>query len=108
MCSPRPPPSRYQVNGWSYADKISDGFYNILGMNPYLWVMCNDSEEDHQSSCLVIIEDDRNFARVHITLEYEACMGFNMGKNSDEIRKILGHSIAVDNIHETMAVEVEY
>ncbi|KAL9667900.1 hypothetical protein QQ045_002269 [Rhodiola kirilowii] len=29
----------------SYADKISDGFYNILGMNPYLWMMCNDAEE---------------------------------------------------------------
>ncbi|XP_060961235.1 serine/threonine-protein kinase CTR1 isoform X2 [Cannabis sativa] len=29
----------------SYTDKISDGFYNILGMNPYLWVMCNDLEE---------------------------------------------------------------
>ncbi|PON89837.1 Mitogen-activated protein kinase kinase kinase [Trema orientale] len=29
----------------SYTDKISDGFYNILGMNPYLWVMCNDVEE---------------------------------------------------------------
>ncbi|XP_061971487.1 uncharacterized protein LOC133694077 isoform X3 [Populus nigra] len=29
----------------SYSDKISDGFYNILGMNPYLWVMCNEDEE---------------------------------------------------------------
>ncbi|KAE9603823.1 hypothetical protein Lal_00001669 [Lupinus albus] len=29
----------------SYSDKISDGFYNILGMNPYLWVMCNEVEE---------------------------------------------------------------
>ncbi|RZC51997.1 hypothetical protein C5167_020417 [Papaver somniferum] len=29
----------------SYSDKISDGFYNILGMNPYLWVMCNELEE---------------------------------------------------------------
>ncbi|XP_022937084.1 serine/threonine-protein kinase CTR1-like isoform X2 [Cucurbita moschata] len=29
----------------SYSDKISDGFYNILGMNPYLWVMCNGFEE---------------------------------------------------------------
>ncbi|GAV66851.1 Pkinase_Tyr domain-containing protein/EDR1 domain-containing protein [Cephalotus follicularis] len=29
----------------SYSDKISDGFYNILGMNPYVWLMCNDSEE---------------------------------------------------------------
>ncbi|KAJ6405019.1 hypothetical protein OIU84_013069 [Salix udensis] len=29
----------------SYRDKISDGFYNILGMNPYLWVMCNEDEE---------------------------------------------------------------
>lgn len=29
----------------SYSDKIADGFYNILGMNPYLWVMCNELEE---------------------------------------------------------------
>lgn len=29
----------------SYTDKISDGFYNILGMNPYLWLMCNELEE---------------------------------------------------------------
>lgn len=36
----------FQVSGClSYSDKISDGFYNILGMNPYLWVMCNDVEE---------------------------------------------------------------
>lgn len=36
----------FQVSGsLSYTDKISDGFYNILGMNPYLWVMCNDVEE---------------------------------------------------------------
>ncbi|KAF8411354.1 hypothetical protein HHK36_003901 [Tetracentron sinense] len=29
----------------SYNDKISDGFYNILGMNPYLWLMCHELEE---------------------------------------------------------------
>ncbi|XP_065879539.1 serine/threonine-protein kinase CTR1-like isoform X2 [Euphorbia lathyris] len=29
----------------SYSDRISDGFYNIIGINPYLWVMCNDQEE---------------------------------------------------------------
>ncbi|KAI3867547.1 hypothetical protein MKX03_010066 [Papaver bracteatum] len=29
----------------SYSDKISDGFYNILGINPYLWLMCNELEE---------------------------------------------------------------
>ncbi|XP_024963779.1 serine/threonine-protein kinase CTR1 [Cynara cardunculus var. scolymus] len=37
---------RLWVNGTlSYNDKISDGFYNILGMDPYMWMMCNDSEE---------------------------------------------------------------
>ncbi|XP_071717264.1 serine/threonine-protein kinase CTR1-like [Rutidosis leptorrhynchoides] len=37
---------RLWVNGTlSYNDKISDGFYNILGMDPYMWSMCNDSEE---------------------------------------------------------------
>ncbi|KAL2893080.1 Serine/threonine-protein kinase CTR1 [Bienertia sinuspersici] len=35
-----------QVSGClSYTDKISDGFYNILGMNPHVWVMCSDNEE---------------------------------------------------------------
>ncbi|KAF3794001.1 Serine/threonine-protein kinase [Nymphaea thermarum] len=29
----------------SYSDKISDGFYLVMGMNPYLWVMCNGAEE---------------------------------------------------------------
>uniref|UniRef100_A0A803LK60 non-specific serine/threonine protein kinase n=1 Tax=Chenopodium quinoa TaxID=63459 RepID=A0A803LK60_CHEQI len=29
----------------SYNDKITDGFYNILGMNPQVWVMCNDVED---------------------------------------------------------------
>ncbi|XP_077234114.1 protein kinase superfamily protein [Tasmannia lanceolata] len=37
---------RLWVNGClSYSDKVSDGFYNILGMNPYLWLMCNELEE---------------------------------------------------------------
>ncbi|PWA59556.1 serine/threonine-protein kinase CTR1 [Artemisia annua] len=37
---------RFWVNGTlSYNDKISDGFYNILGMDPYMWMMCNDSDE---------------------------------------------------------------
>lgn len=40
----------------SYADKISDGFYNILGMNPYLWVMCNDSEEGRRLPSLMALK----------------------------------------------------
>ncbi|XP_020528185.1 serine/threonine-protein kinase CTR1 [Amborella trichopoda] len=37
---------RFWVNGClSYFDRISDGFYNIMGMNPYLWMMCNEMEE---------------------------------------------------------------
>lgn len=36
----------WQVSGClSYNEKISDGFYNILGMNPYLWVISNGEEE---------------------------------------------------------------
>lgn len=39
-------PSLSQVSGClSYTDKISDGFYNIMGMNPHLWVLCNEFEE---------------------------------------------------------------
>ncbi|KAF3447261.1 hypothetical protein FNV43_RR12441 [Rhamnella rubrinervis] len=40
----------------SYTDKISDGFYNILGMNPYVWVMCNDLEEGRRLPSLMSLK----------------------------------------------------
>ncbi|XP_058786293.1 serine/threonine-protein kinase CTR1-like [Vicia villosa] len=40
----------------SYTDKISDGFYNILGMNPYLWVICNDEEEGKKIPTLLALK----------------------------------------------------
>ncbi|XP_061352490.1 serine/threonine-protein kinase CTR1-like [Gastrolobium bilobum] len=40
----------------SYSDKISDGFYNILGMNPYLWGMCNDVEEGRRIPTLIALK----------------------------------------------------
>jgi hypothetical protein len=47
----------YQVSGClSYTDKITDGFYNILGMNPYLWVMCNDEEEGKRTPTLMALK----------------------------------------------------
>ncbi|XP_022768470.1 serine/threonine-protein kinase CTR1-like [Durio zibethinus] len=41
----------------SYSDKISDGFYNILGMNPYLWVMCNEFEEGRRLPRLMSLKE---------------------------------------------------
>lgn len=41
----------------SYNEKISDGFYNILGMNPYLWVMCNDVEEGKRIPSLTSLKE---------------------------------------------------
>jgi serine/threonine-protein kinase CTR1 len=26
----------------SYSDKVPDGFYNIQGMDPFIWTLCND------------------------------------------------------------------
>ncbi|KAK4434251.1 Serine/threonine-protein kinase CTR1 [Sesamum alatum] len=40
----------------SYTDKISDGFYNILGMNPYVWLMCNDMEEGKKMPSLMALK----------------------------------------------------
>lgn len=40
----------------SYSDKISDGFYNILGINPYLWVMCNEMEEGRRLPSLISLK----------------------------------------------------
>lgn len=48
----------FQVSGClSYSDKISDGFYSILGMDPYLWLMCNDSEEGKKLPSLVLLKE---------------------------------------------------
>jgi serine/threonine-protein kinase CTR1 len=30
----------------SYLDKIPDGFYLIHGMDPYVWTVCTDSQEN--------------------------------------------------------------
>lgn len=40
----------------SYTDRISDGFYNILGMNPYVWVLCNELEEGRRIPSLVALK----------------------------------------------------
>lgn len=37
----------HQVNGClSYFDKVPDGFYLIHGMNPYIWTVCTDLQEN--------------------------------------------------------------
>ncbi|RWR82519.1 serine/threonine-protein kinase CTR1 isoform X1 [Cinnamomum micranthum f. kanehirae] len=48
-----PPPSaesvshRFWVNGClSYHDKVPDGFYLIQGMDPYVWTVCTDLQEN--------------------------------------------------------------
>ncbi|KAG1326366.1 hypothetical protein COCNU_01G003000 [Cocos nucifera] len=48
---------RLWVNGClSFSDKISDGFYNILGMDPHLWTMCNESEEGKRMPLLMALK----------------------------------------------------
>lgn len=48
---------RLWVNGTlSYNDKISDGFYNILGMDPYMWMMCSNSEEGKRLPSLLSLK----------------------------------------------------
>ena len=37
----------WQVNGsLSYSDKVSDGFYLIQGMDPFIWTLCTDVQVD--------------------------------------------------------------
>ncbi|EHA8586405.1 putative serine/threonine-protein kinase CTR1 [Cocos nucifera] len=40
---------RFWVNGClSYHDKIPDGFYLIQGMDPFVWTLCTDVQEESQ------------------------------------------------------------
>ncbi|CAK7343378.1 unnamed protein product [Dovyalis caffra] len=45
--SPEALSHRFWVNGClSYFDKIPDGFYLIYGMDPYVWTVCTDLQEN--------------------------------------------------------------
>ncbi|KAG8647110.1 serine/threonine-protein kinase CTR1 isoform X1 [Manihot esculenta] len=45
--SPEALSHRFWVNGClSYFDKIPDGFYQIHGMDPYVWTVCTDLQEN--------------------------------------------------------------
>ncbi|KAF7850666.1 hypothetical protein BT93_L5136 [Corymbia citriodora subsp. variegata] len=91
----------------SYSDKISDGFYNILGMNPYLWVMCNDSEEGRlpslmslqevepgESSMEVVLIDKHGDSRLK-ELEDKAQELFSDSENTLVLVKRLGKLVAI-------------
>ncbi|CAJ1887772.1 unnamed protein product, partial [Sphenostylis stenocarpa] len=46
-CSPEIVSHRFWVNGCLlYFDKIPDGFYLIHGMDPYVWTVCTDLQEN--------------------------------------------------------------
>ena len=45
-----------QVNGClSWGDKIAHGFYNIMGIDPHLWAMCNAAEEGRRLPSLAAL-----------------------------------------------------
>lgn len=53
----------------SYSDKVTDGFYNILGIDPYMWAMCNRSEEGRQLPTLTALRQvDPNESSLEVVL----------------------------------------
>lgn len=93
----------------SYTDKISDGFYNILGMNPYLWVMCNDVEEEgkclptlmalkavdpSESSLEVVLIDRREDSRLK-ELQDKAQELYSASENALVLVEKLGKLVAI-------------
>ncbi|XP_056693888.1 serine/threonine-protein kinase CTR1 isoform X2 [Spinacia oleracea] len=92
----------------SYNDKISDGFFNILGMNPHVWVMCNDTEEangipslaslkavsPHDSSMEVVIVDKHGDSRLR-ELQDRAQELSSTSKNALVLVEQLGKLVSV-------------
>ncbi|KAL6843887.1 hypothetical protein ACP4OV_026458 [Aristida adscensionis] len=49
---------RLWVNGClSWGDKIAHGFYNIMGIDPHLWAMCNAAEEARRLPALAALRE---------------------------------------------------
>ncbi|PON49765.1 Mitogen-activated protein kinase kinase kinase [Parasponia andersonii] len=92
----------------SYTDKISDGFYNILGMNPYLWVMCNDVEEgkrlpplmslkaiDPSETSMEVVLVDRHWDSRLKELEDKAQELYSASENALVLVEKLGKLVAI-------------
>lgn len=55
-CSPVATSLRFWVNGsLGYSDKIQDGFYQIGGMNPHIWAICNETKEEGRLPSLDVL-----------------------------------------------------
>lgn len=60
-----------QVNGClSYFDKVPDDFYLINGMDPYIWKMCTDLQENGRIPSLEMLKsvDTRNGSAIEAVL----------------------------------------
>uniref|UniRef100_A0A1D1YLQ1 Serine/threonine-protein kinase CTR1 n=1 Tax=Anthurium amnicola TaxID=1678845 RepID=A0A1D1YLQ1_9ARAE len=94
---------RLWVNGClSFSDKICDGFYNILGMDPYLWAMCNETEEGRRlpslgalrqvdprdSSMEVVLVDKQSDSRLKELKEKALEFSNSLGLTVDLVQKL--------------------
>lgn len=62
---------RFWVNGClSYSDKIPDGFYLIHGMDPYVWTICVDLQENDRIPSIESLKavDPRNESSLEVIL----------------------------------------
>lgn len=62
---------RFWVNGClSYSDKIPDGFYLIHGMDPYVWTVCADLQENGRIPSIESLKsvDPRNESSLEVIL----------------------------------------
>ncbi|KAL6651351.1 hypothetical protein ACP70R_010276 [Stipagrostis hirtigluma subsp. patula] len=94
---------RLWVNGClSWGDKISHGFYNIMGIDPHLWAMCNAAEEgrrlptlaalravDASESSLEVVLVDKCADSVLVDLERRALDLYRvLGVSLDLVRRL--------------------
>ncbi|TVU15806.1 hypothetical protein EJB05_39344, partial [Eragrostis curvula] len=94
---------RLWVNGClSWGDKIAHGFYNIMGIDPHLWAMCNAAEEgrrlptlaslravDASESSLEVVLVDKRADAVLADLERRALDHYRaLGLTLDLVRRL--------------------
>ncbi|KAG6531947.1 hypothetical protein ZIOFF_005783 [Zingiber officinale] len=115
---------RLWVNGClSYSDKITDGFYNILGMDPHLWAMCNEPEvgrrlptlmalntvDPNDSSMEAILVDkyaDPNLSQLEDrALEYSCALGFTL-ELVEKLAKLVSDFMGYAWVHSKQSEEI--
>ncbi|KAL8154276.1 hypothetical protein V2J09_012036 [Rumex salicifolius] len=96
---------RFWVNGClSYYDKVPDGFFLINGMDPYIWTVCNDIQENGRMPSIETLKsvDPREDSSIEVVL-FDRRSDSRLKELQNRVHSISCNSITTADVVERLA-----